>query len=361
MKKQVVIIGAGPAGLAAAIEATKNGCEVLVIDENRIAGGQFFKQLHKFFGSQAHSAGIRGIDIGKQLLAETEELGVEMWLNSSVIGIFDDKRAAVLRKGATVVVQAEKILICTGGAENPLRFPGWTLPGVMGAGAAQTMVNVNRVLPGQRILMIGSGNVGVIVAYQLIQAGADVVGIVEGMPRIGAYGVHAAKLKRAGVPFFIGHTIAEARGKDKVEEAVIARFDNGQILNGTEQKTAVDTVCVAVGLRPLAELAKMAGAREGFIPELGGCMPLHNQDMETSVSGIYVAGDTAGVEEASTAMDEGRLAAVAIAEALGMISSSVGADKKAEISGRLSSLRQGPFGERRMNAKKRVLGMGVKK
>lgn len=357
MKKEVVVIGAGPAGLAAAIEATKCGCKVLLIDENITAGGQFFKQLHKFFGSQAHSAGIRGIDIGKQLLKETEELGVEVWLNSAVIGIFSERRITVLRNGITETICAERVIICTGGAENPLRFPGWTLPGVMGAGAAQTMVNVNRVLPGKRILMVGSGNVGVIVAYQLLQAGADVVGIVEGMPRIGAYGVHAAKLKRAGVPFFIGHTIAEARGKSQVEEAIIARFEDGKILKGTEQIVEVDTVCVAVGLRPLAELANMAGIRQGFIPELGGFMPLHTENMETNVQGLYVAGDTAGVEEASTAMDEGRLAAVSVALSLNHLSELEATEKREAIKGRLNSLRQGPFGQRRMDAKKRVIEM----
>lgn len=162
MKREVVIIGGGPAGLAAAIEAKKDGCDVLLVDENRRAGGQLFKQLHKFFGSRAHRAGVRGIDIGKQLLMETEELGIDFWLNSACIGIFPDKRAAILRDGKTEIVEAQKLLLCTGGAENPLRFPGWTLPGVMGAGAAQTMANVQRVLPGKRILMIGSGNVGVI-------------------------------------------------------------------------------------------------------------------------------------------------------------------------------------------------------
>ena len=155
------------------------------------------------------------------------------------------------------------------------------------------MANVQRVLPGKRILMIGSGNVGVIVAYQLLQAGADVVGIVEGMPKIGAYGVHAAKIRRAGIPFYLGSTIAEAKGTDHVEKAVIAKFENGQIVKGTEMETDVDVICVAVGLRPLSELAQMAGVQHDFIPEMGGWMPLHNADMETSVPGIYVAGDTA--------------------------------------------------------------------
>lgn len=359
MKREVVIIGGGPAGLAAAIEAKKDGCDVLLIDENRKAGGQLFKQLHKFFGSSAHRAGVRGIDIGKELLEESEKSQVDVWLNSPCIGIFPDKRAAVLRDGKTEIVEAEKLLLCTGGAENPLRFPGWTLPGVMGAGAAQTMVNVQRVLPGKRILMVGSGNVGVIVAYQLLQAGADVVGIVEGMPRIGAYGVHAAKIRRAGIPFYLGYTIAEAKGKDHVEKAVIAKFENGQIVKGTELETQVDAVCIAVGLRPLSELAQMAGVHHEFVPELGGWMPIHNADMETSVPGIYVAGDTAGVEEASTAMDEGRLAAAAAAAALGHLTKDQADERKAQIKGRLDSLRQGPFGERRMAAKERVVKKGA--
>ena len=256
-------------------------------------------------------------------------------------------------------MEAQKLLLCTGGAENPLRFPGWTLPGVMGAGAAQTMANVQRVLPWKRILMIGSGNVGVIVAYQLLQAGADVVGIVEGMPKIGAYGVHAAKIRRAGIPFYLGSTIAEAKGTDHVEKAVIAKFENGQIVKGTEMETDVDVICVAVGLRPLSELAQMAGVQHDFIPEMGGWMPLHNMDMETSVPGIYVAGDTAGVEEASTAMDEGRLAAAAAAEALGYLSKEEAEKIKTGIRERLDSLRQGPFGDRRMAAKERIIEKGV--
>ena len=116
---------------------------------------------------------------------------------------------------------------------------------------------------------------------------------------------------------------------------------------------------MAVGLRPLSELAQMAGVQHDFIPEMGGWMPLHNADMETSVPGIYVAGDTAGVEEASTAMDEGRLAAAAAAEALGHLTKEQAEEKKAEIRERLDSLRQGPFGDRRMSAKERIIKKGV--
>lgn len=360
IKKEIVIIGGGPAGLAAAIEAAKRDAGVLLIDENKRPGGQLFKQIHKFFGSKAHNAGVRGVDIGKQLLVQTEETGVEIWLDSAAVGIFSEKKVAVLHEGTTVVVQAERILISTGATENALRFKGWTLPGVMGAGAAQTMVNVNRVLPGKRILMVGSGNVGVIVAYQLMQAGANVVGIVEGMDHIGAYGVHAAKIRRAGVPFYLEHTIKEARGREHVKQAVIAQMHGGRIVAGTEEIIDVDAICVAVGLRPLTELAYMAGVYHEFIPELGGFMPLHDENMESSVPGIYIAGDTAGVEEANTAMDEGRLAGIAMAQSLGYLTKEEGEKAKETVRDRLTALRQGPFGERRLHAKERILEKGAK-
>ena len=358
MRREVVIIGGGPAGLSAAIELAETGAQVLLIDENRQPGGQLFKQIHKFFGSRVHNAGIRGVDIGKKLLEETETLGVEVWLNSAAIGIFEERRVAVLRNGETVTVEAEAILICTGGAENALNFPGWTLPGVMGAGAAQTMVNVNHVLPGKNVLMVGSGNVGVIVTYQLLQAGANVVGIVEAAPKVGAYGVHAAKVRRAGVPFYLNHTIIRAEVESQVKRAVIAQLDQWTPIPGTEKAFDVDVVCIAAGLRPTSELAWMAGVKHIFVPELGGWMPQHSENMQTSVKGIYVAGDTAGVEEASTAMDEGRLAGISIAESLGYLTTKESADRQEETRQRLMALRMGPFGDKRRNAKDRIMGGG---
>lgn len=358
-EREIVVIGGGPAGLAAAIEAARHGAEVLVVDENTRPGGQLFKQIHKFFGSAEHNAGIRGVDIGKRLLEETETHGVEVWLGCAATGVYQGNLVSVLRNGTTEVIKAKRILISTGASENPLRFPGWTLPGVMGAGAAQTMINVNRVLPGKRVLMVGSGNVGVIVAYQLLQAGADVVGIVEGMPRVGAYGVHAAKIRRAGVPFYLGHTIMEAQGDEKVQRAVITEFKDGKPVPGTEKAADVDVISIAVGLSPLTELAWMAGVQHDYIPELGGWMPLHDDDMCSSAPSIYVAGDTAGVEEANTAMDEGRLAGVSIAHSLGHLAPEEAGAEKEKFRLRLVALRQGPFGQRRLTAKHRIVNKEV--
>ena len=191
-RTEIAIIGAGPAGLSCAVEAARAGAKVTLLDENLKPGGQLFKQIHKFFGSREHQAGTRGFRIGEQLLKETEELGVEVLLNAAVYGIYEDKTLAYIKDGKDYALQADRIVIAAGASENALAFPGCTLPGVMGAGAAQTMINVHRVLPGKKILMVGSGNVGLIVSYQLMQAGADVVALIEAAPQIGGYGVHAA-------------------------------------------------------------------------------------------------------------------------------------------------------------------------
>lgn len=355
-RTQVAVIGAGPAGLAAAIEVAGVGGRVTLIDENARAGGQLFKQIHKFFGSQEHLAGVRGFEIGKRLLQQTEELGVDVLLDSPVYAVFPDKTVMYARQGKEHAIEAEKIVIAAGAVENPLAFPGSTLPGVMGAGAAQTMINVNRVLPGKKILMTGSGNVGLIVSYQLMQAGADVVALVEAAPAIGGYGVHAAKVRRAGVPFYLSHTIKRAFGSEEIEGVEIVELDKKwQPIPGTEKIIEADTVCIAVGLSPITELAWMAGCEFAFIPALGGHIPKHDANMESTVSGIYVAGDIAGVEEASSAMEEGRLAGVAAAEALHLLGGKEAACRKGVLRKRLAALRTGSFGVARSVAKQALM------
>ena len=366
LKTEIAVVGAGPAGLAAAIEAARAGAQVTLIDENARPGGQLFKQIHKFFGSEAHRAGIRGVQIGQDLLQEAQKAGVKIRLNTVVYGLFNDKCLGLVCGDHTEDLQADAIILATGANENALAFPGWTLPGVMGAGAAQTLINIHRTLPGRCVLVVGAGNVGLIVTYQLLQAGAEVVSIVEGLPYIGGYGVHASKVRRAEVPILTSHTILRAEGKGGVERTVIAQVDeNWQPLPGTESILEVDTICLAVGLSPLAELPRMAGVQFVHIPTLGGWVPAHGEDMQTSLPDIYVAGDLAGIEEASTAMEEGRLAGLAAAEALGHLSSEEGEKKKAAVRERLAALRIGSFGEGRALAKEQIVtgqvrGMNVR-
>ncbi len=358
-KVQSVVIGAGPAGLAAAIEIAKAGGQVVLIDENSKPGGQLFKQIHKFFGSREHRAGVRGYNIGIQLLEETKELGVEVLLDSPVYGIYkeeDGLLVSYVREGKEEAIIAEKVILAAGGMENAIAFPGSTLPGVMGAGCAQTMINVHRVLPGEKVVMVGSGNVGLIVSYQLLQAGAQVLALVEAAPSIGGYGVHAAKIRRAGVPIKVSHTIKRVIGTTEVEAVEIVQLDEKfNPIPGTEEILEADTVCLAVGLSPMTELAWLAGCNFTYEPALGGHIPVHDENMETSVPGVYVAGDIAGVEEASTAMEEGRLAGIAAAEALGCYTEDEAKALKQQVWARLDALRTGPFGQARFDAKKHIL------
>lgn len=357
LKVPLVIIGAGPAGLSAAIEAARAGVRVLVLDENSKPGGQLFKQIHKFFGSKEHNAGTRGFDIGTLLLEETKRLGIEVWLGTEVCGIDSGRKIwAVKNRKESVEIEAEAIILASGATENAISFEGWTLPGVMSAGAAQTMINVHRVLPGKKVLMLGSGNVGVIVSYQLLQAGAEVVGIVEAAPLLGGYGVHTAKVRRAGVPFFVSHTISRAIGKESVEAVEIVELDSSwKPVPGTEKLLEADTICLATGLTPLVELAWTAGCKFCYIPELGGHIPVHDEYMETTIERIFVAGDISGVEEASTAMEEGQLAGINAAAALGYYDEEKRRQLSQQVWDKLDSLRCGAFGAKRKLAKDRII------
>lgn len=341
----VIVVGAGPAGLSAAIEAAKRGLKVVVFDENSKPGGQLFKQIHKFFGSKEHRAKIRGFKIGEELLKEAEEAGVEVVLNAIVIGLFLDKEITVNINDEVVHYKGDAIIVATGASENMVTFDGWTLPGVLGAGAAQTMMNLHSVKPGKKILMLGSGNVGVVVGYQLLQSGCEVVAIVDAAPKIGGYGVHAAKVARCGVPFYLSHTIIKAEGDQFVTGVIIGEVDNKwQVMPGTEKHFEVDTICLAVGLSPMSQLLKMAGCNMEENPKKGGLVPLCDEYGETSIPGIFVAGDVSGIEEASSAMIEGRISGVAAAYKLGFIDKEELEVKAGELEKALLSLRQGMFG-----------------
>lgn len=340
----LIVVGAGPSGLSAAIQAAKRGLKVVVFDENEKPGGQLFKQIHKFFGSKEHKAKIRGFVIGEQLLAEAAEAGVEVVLNATVIGLYQEKEIVVKIGQAIHHYKGNAVIIATGAAENMVTFPGWTLPGVIGAGAAQTMMNLHGIKPGKKVLMLGSGNVGLVVSFQLLQAGCEVVALVDAAPRVGGYGVHASKVARCGVPFYLSHTIKEVIGEDSVKGVTIAQVDEKfQFIPGTEKEFEVDTICVAVGLSPMSQLLKMAGCKMEDNPKRGGQVPICNELGETSIPGVFVAGDVSGIEEASSAMIEGRISGVAVANYLGYLEDDEMKALFEEHTSALENLRQGMF------------------
>jgi sarcosine oxidase subunit alpha len=326
------VIGGGPAGLSAAVTAKELGRDVILVDEDTKIGGQLVKQTHKFFGSKEHYCGVRGIDIATLLFDRAQNEGVEILLEASAIGIYENNSKAfcgrvgiVKPKGShtglmnsgdeeLLEVDAKGIIVAAGASENMLAFPNNDLPGIYGAGAVQTLMNVYGVPPGENVLMVGSGNIGLIVSYQLMQAGINVVGIVEVLPTIGGYLVHASKVRRLGIPIYTSHTVKEAIGEDEVEGAVIVELDEDwNPIAGTEKAITCDVICLAVGLSPSTELLWQAGCKMQYVSELGGHIPIHNERMETNKEGIYVAGDASGIEEAVTAILEGRIAGAACA------------------------------------------------
>lgn len=313
----LLIIGAGPAGLSAAVEGAKRGMKTVVFDENAKPGGQLFKQIHKFFGSKEHKAKIRGINIGKELLKEAQEVGVDVQLNATVIGIYPEKTVSVMRENHVDTYHANSIIVAAGASEKMIPFEGWTLPGVIGAGAAQTMVNLHGVTPGSKVVMVGSGNVGLVVSYQLMQAGMEITAVIDAAPRIGGYGVHASKLSRMGVPFYLSHTIVKAEGKEFVEGVTIGEVGpDWKVIEGTQKHLDADVICMAVGLNPMSQLIRMAGAK---MEDHGGLVPVCDEYGETSLPGIFAAGDVSGIEEASSAMIGGHIAGLAAARYGGWI------------------------------------------
>ncbi len=344
---ELIVVGAGPAGLSAAIEAASSGLKVVVFDENAKPGGQLFKQIHKFFGSKEHQAKERGFRIGERLLQEAREHGVEVVLEATVIGIFKNHEVSVVHQGKLEHYRAHNVIVATGAAENMVPFPGWTLPGVIGAGAAQTMMNLHGLKPGNRVLMVGSGNVGLVVGYQLLQAGCELAAVIDAAPRVGGYGVHAAKLARTGVPFYMSHTIKEARGATGVTGATLVEVDKTwQTVPGSEKTLEVDTICIAVGLSPMSQLTRMVGCLMEENPAKGGTVPVVDEYGETSIPGLYAAGDVAGIEEASSAMIQGRIAGAAVANAQGYLDYTEFEQRCQTYRNSLAQLREGMFGHK---------------
>ena len=294
----VLIIGGGPSGLSAAIELSNYNVPLILIDDKSELGGKLVLQTHKFFGSIKDCyAGTRGIDIAKILFDKLSQYdNATVWTDSTALYVFSDKKVGVLKNNSYILIKPKIVLNAAGAREKMLVFPGNTLPGVYGAGAFQTLVNRDMIVPSERIFIIGGGNVGLIAGYHALQAGIQVVGLAEALPECGGYKVHKDKLQRLGVPIYTLHTILSANGKDQVESVTIAGVDeNFKPISGTEKTIDCDTILIAVGLNPIDEFHKEA---------------------EEAGMKVFSTGDAEEIAEASSAMFNGKITGIKIAKAL---------------------------------------------
>jgi len=297
---EVLVIGAGPSGLAAAAELAELGLDVVLCDDKDTLGGKLVLQTHKFFGSEEDCyAGTRGYDIAKILDKKVRSYpNVRILSNSPVLGIYKDRAAGVYENYKSyLLIDFKALVVAAGAREKSLVFPGNDLPGVYGAGAFQTLVNRDLVKAAEKVFVIGSGNVGLIGSYHALQASIQVAGICEILPKVNGYKVHADKILRMGVPIYLNTTVLSVEGEGKVERVTIASVDKDwRPLLDTARTFAVDTVLVATGLSPCDEFYRQAQAF-GFI--------------------AVKAGDAEEIAEASSAIFGGKIAALALAKLLG--------------------------------------------
>lgn len=349
--RDVIIIGAGPAGLSAAIACRKLNIDVLVIDEFPQPGGRLLGQLHQ----EPTGEWWNGIKETEKLVNETTTYNTDIRCGVAVHHI--NKKESTFRVQTNEgKFEAKNVLIATGAAETPAPIPGWTLPGVMSIGAAQVMTNVHRVRVGKKGIVVGVNVLSAAIARELQLAGIELHSmalpaahpataegsnpkdVMAGLVRIAhlapsaflRFGSKFAKadwirnlavkfyppggVKMWGMPIHVRKAITQINGTDKVESVLMSKVTpNGEIISGTEEEIAVDFVCIASGLYPLAELAAVIGCPFQYVEELGGHVPVHSEQMETPVEGLYVAGNITGIESAKVAAAQGTVAGLTMA------------------------------------------------
>ncbi|MDO8209022.1 NAD(P)/FAD-dependent oxidoreductase [Conexibacter sp. CPCC 206217] len=363
----LLVAGGGPAGLAAAAQAAAAGLSVLLVDERVTLGGQIHKRMGPGFEVRDPSALGPDYVRGGALIDAAVASGAEIRLRTSVLALDGDAVVLATDGERAQTVTARVRLIAAGAYDRPVTFPGWTLPGVLTAGGAQTLVKTQRVLPGENILFAGSGPLALAFPAQLhgyganvslvLEAGpppraADVIGM--GLAAPGNVGLlrdairYRSQLLRGRIPLRYRRIVVRAEGDGRVESVTHAAVDaDWRVVAGTEETVAADTLCLGYGFVPSTELPRLAGCAFGFDENRGGACVSVDEWMRTSVPGVLAAGDGTGVEGSYVAADEGRLAAIGAAVELGRSTSAEAVVAAAPI--------------RRRLARKRVFGRALRR
>jgi thioredoxin reductase len=337
----LVVVGAGVAGVAAAIEAAEAGIEVLLVDEHPVDNDMMAMDVPLCFGQRMDGA-VRNRTAMLARVVETNpgltrayeagvdvQLGTYVWgafvsgptvreLPAPMLGLADDRRSWL--------VGYDRLVVAAGAREVMLGFPGWERAGTLGAAGATALLTRYRALSARRLVVLGSGALGLHTAALALEHGVEVMGVVEVGPHVRGGAEAATALAAHGVPFFTSHTVRAARGgTGEIESLVLAALDGaGAPVPGSEREIACDAVCLAVGLTPSVELLHLVGARLRFAGALGGWIPEVDASMRTSVPTVFAAGDCAGFHDGmladpDIARAQGRVAGLAAAESLDAI------------------------------------------
>ena len=298
MEADVTVIGSGPAGLTAALHAEKSGAKnVLLLEREEELGGILKQCIHNGFGLEQFKKDYTGPEYAERLIGETEKTNVRCFLNTMVTGVAPDRTiTAVNPEKGVFQIESKSVVLamgCRERARGSINIPGTRPAGVYTAGVAQRFVNIDGYLPGKEIVILGSGDIGLIMARRLTLEGAQVKGVYEIMNYPGGLKRNIVQcLNDFNIPLYLSRTVTEIRGKERVEGVVVSRVDDTmQPIGGSEEFISCDTLLLSVGLIPENELSIGAGVE--LSPTTKG--PITTETMETSVPGIFCCGNVSTV------------------------------------------------------------------
>ena len=295
----LVIIGGGPAGLAAAVAARKSGVQdILILERDSELGGILNQCIHNGFGLHTFKEELTGPEYAARFVTQVRELEIEYKLNTMVLDLAADKTVTAMNKtDGLFQLHPKAVILAMGCRERPrgaLNIPGYRPAGIFTAGTAQRLVNMEGCLPGRRVVILGSGDIGLIMARRMTLEGAKVLCVAELMPYSGGLKRNIVQcLDDFGIPLKLSHTVVDIQGKERVTGITLARVENGKPVPGTEERYDCDTLLLSCGLLPENELSRAAGV--ALSPITSG--PLVNESLETSIPGVFACGNVVQVHD----------------------------------------------------------------